>query len=99
MAKTTTDPSYPDVCIPPHPSDQDCPKVAYKDFRVLPPVSRKPPSPATSVLSPEPSLYYGNVAVPDTLVDASPNKSFGVFPGGGGATNISLPLGSPFTDA
>jgi hypothetical protein len=43
------DPSYPDVCMPPYPPDQDCHEVAYKDFRVLPPVSRKPPSPTTSV--------------------------------------------------
>ena len=29
------DPSYPDVCIPPHPPDLDCGEIPYKNFRVV----------------------------------------------------------------
>ena len=31
------DPSYPDVCIPPHPPDLDCGEIPYRRFTVLPP--------------------------------------------------------------
>jgi micrococcal nuclease len=31
------DAAYPDVCIPPPPPDLDCPQVAERNFRVLPP--------------------------------------------------------------
>jgi uncharacterized coiled-coil protein SlyX len=31
------DPSYPTVCIPPHPPDLDCPDVPYTSFTVQPP--------------------------------------------------------------
>lgn len=31
------DGSYPDVCIPPPPPDLDCPEIAHRNFRVLPP--------------------------------------------------------------
>jgi len=33
--KTSCDPSYPDVCIPPYPPDLDCGEISYKNFRVV----------------------------------------------------------------
>jgi hypothetical protein len=41
---------------------------------------------------------YGSVIVPLTLVEASPNKSLGVFPGGGGAAKIAFPIWPPLKE-
>jgi len=35
--RTTCDPSYPTVCIPPPPPDLDCKDIPYRRFRVLSP--------------------------------------------------------------